>query len=156
MSLALLAWPSIARADQPALAFGATSARIANNPTLDALRGIARSFWAERHVIVPTGESYLVDQCDCGAYDSGPDIYVPIRAVADVQSHPTWNLLAGALCAAVVHETGHAAGLGHVNTGVMSADVEVMHGDAPAVEVVPWTCRVWANGRRAHARRLRR
>lgn len=148
-ALVLIATWLLAAADARAsaqAAYGATVVRPARNAMVDEIRGLAVAFWSDRDVDVPPGESYLIDRCDgCHAYEVGPDIYVIASMVADVQAHRMWEVAAGTLCATVVHEVGHAGGLGHTATGVMSADVEI-----------PWPCRRWARDRRAEALSIRR
>lgn len=137
----LVAVPSQAWGDG-SVGFGATSARVANNPTLTQLRDLAVKYWAARGIAVPPGRIFLLDRCDCGAYTAGTDMYVPTQPVGWVQSHPSWTGPARELCGAVVHEAGHAGGLAHTPTGVMAADV-----DHPSLANIPWECRVWARNR---------
>jgi hypothetical protein len=123
--------------------------RPANNATLNELVAIGETFWHERGVQpCPQDrlEVLLADDLDGAggmAIPGGCRVWFPVVDVAFVQSHPaSGRASASALCWVVVHELGHTAGLGHSESGVMSADGQ---GSAP------WACRVWARGRRAAA-----
>lgn len=138
--LAIVLW--VAPAPAATLAAGATGARVANNPTLATLDGMAARFWHARGVEIPAGVTYLVDiapESPMAAYSVGVDIYMPAFLVGYVQAHPAARSAAEQLCVYDFHENGHRAGLEHTTTGLM----------APTPTVVPWECVVWARNRTA-------
>lgn len=132
----------------PVLAYGATSARVANNPMLDHLREIATAFWRHRGVEIPDGgTTYLTDtMTGASAYTWDRDIYFPQWIVGFVQSHPFGPELAAAFCLVVFHEVGHTGKLPHSEHGVMSVTPQP---GLPVESYTPWECTTWGRDRRA-------
>jgi hypothetical protein len=130
-----------------------------SNVLLQQLAGpVSTGFWAPRGVTpcgnpsvgiadkitVTTPDGLAVD-ADGAAYvwrgPQDPCLFLIRRSVlAWAQSHPTDRVANEELCADVLHERGHDAGLGHTHGGVMDTD-------SPAT---PWDCVIWARSR-AHA-----
>lgn len=131
--------------------------RLANNPTLNELVALGQDFWHARGVqpcgtptvmlaedfgiVGPNGETAAAIAIGCTIWFNSNERYSPIGYV---QAHPLNRYASAELCATVIHELGHTAGLEHSSDprSVMAA----VGGDPP------WACRVWARSRRCSGR----
>lgn len=138
----------------PVIDNGATTAWVANNPTLNELDDRAAAYWSKRGIAFQrTDTIFLVDKCDCGAYEAHDQIYLTEDLVDRMSYNPRDRDSAEEVCTEVFHEKGHVLDLVfdqvpgdpyHTYTGLMSAYGET-----------PWECKVWARDR-AKAARLAR
>lgn len=103
------------------------------------LAGRATDFWADRGVLgCPGIESYEASVELEGARGAGGACRIWVSSdLVDSVSRESFTLVRfRAACSTITHEVGHALGLDHTETGVMSATL------TPAW--TPWFCRVWA------------
>lgn len=101
---------------------------------------IAVSFWGARDIHVPPGLTPIYEtattmpttdgNADLMAYDYHGHVLISPAARYFQHDSP------GGYCAMVVHEAGHAAGLSHTLTGIMSVPFGPY--DRPTF---PWACR---------------
>lgn len=147
----LLLTAAPARADV-VLAFGATSAKPANNQILDELRVMGAAFWQARGVpATAAGDTYLMyGSSGVAAYTWGADVYFIPDLLAYVQAHPADAPAARALCLTAFHEEGHTGGLPHSAHGVMGVTAEPP--GTPLELIYPWECIVWARDRATAAK----